>query len=121
LREKYGFRVSDFSVDSDARHRAPASSSAKAAEAHRLLAIRCRAGQDKPALSVDDQQICVEGLKHGESYSISLREGLPSTVGRTCSRPPTSASMCATAALRAACGKAYVLPKTGQQAFRWSV
>ena len=31
-------------------------------------------GQDKPALSIDDQQICVEGLKHGESYRLLPRK-----------------------------------------------
>ena len=50
------------------RLRAPASSSAKAlpkrTDFSPYVAV---AGQDKPALSVDDQQICVEGLKHGES------------------------------------------------------
>ena len=30
------------------------------------------AGTDKPALSADDKQLCVEGLKHGERYSVTL-------------------------------------------------
>ena len=74
------------------------------------------AGQDKPALSVDAQQVCVEGLRHGESYAITLRAGLPSTVGEDLlknadfniyvrDRSPS---------VRLA-GKAYVLPRTGQQ------
>ena len=97
--------------------RAPASSSReslpKRTDFSPYVAV---AGQDKPALSVDDQQICVEGLKHGESYSISCARACPRRSARTCSRPPTSASMCATGApsCRLA-GKAYVLPKTGQQ------
>jgi hypothetical protein len=32
------------------------------------------------ARSIEDQQLCVEGLKHGEHSKIVLREGLPSTV-----------------------------------------
>ena len=30
---------------------------------------------DKPALSAEDKQLCVEGLKHGERYSVTLRAG----------------------------------------------
>ena len=33
--------------------------------------------EDKPANSVDDQQLYVEGLQHGESYANKLSEGLP--------------------------------------------
>ncbi len=117
LREKYGFRVANFSVDSDA-----ASPRAcfqfteglpKRTDFSPYVAV---AGQDKPALSVDNQQICVEGLKHGESYAITLRAGLPSTVGEDLlknadfniyvrDRSPS---------VRLS-GKAYVLPRTGQQ------
>ena len=41
------------------------------------------AGTDKPALTAEDKQLCVEGLKHGERYNITLRAGLPSTVKET--------------------------------------
>jgi len=117
LREKYGFRVSNFSVDSDA------ASPRACFQFSELLPKRTDfspyvavAGQDKPALSVDDQQICVEGLKHGETYAITLRAGLPSTVDEALlkdaefniyvrDRGPS---------VRLA-GKAYVLPRTGQQ------
>ena len=43
------------------------------------------AGMDKPALSAEEKQLCVEGLKHGERYSVTLRAGLPSTVRETLS------------------------------------
>jgi uncharacterized protein YfaS (alpha-2-macroglobulin family) len=117
LREKYGFRVSNFSVDSDA------ASPRACFQFSELLPKRTDfspyvavAGQDKPALSVDEQQICVEGLKHGETYAITLRAGLPSTVDEALlkdaefniyvrDRSPS---------VRLA-GKAYVLPRTGQQ------
>jgi len=35
-------------------------------------------GQDRPAVSVDEKQICVEGLRHGERYNVTLRAGIPS-------------------------------------------
>ncbi len=74
------------------------------------------AGQDKPALSVDDQQICVEGLKHGDSYAITLRAGLPSTVGEDLLKDAVFNIYVRdrSPSVRLS-GKAYVLPRTGQQ------
>ena len=117
LREKYGFRVTNFSVDSDAASpRACFQFSETLPKRTDFSPYLSVAGEDKPALSVDDQQICVEGLKHGDSYAITLRAGLPSTVDETLlkdalfnvyvrDRSPS---------VRLA-GKAYVLPRTGQQ------
>jgi alpha-2-macroglobulin len=117
LREKYGFRVANFSVDSDAASPRACfqftESLPKRTDYSPYVAV---AGQDRPALSVDDQQVCVEGLKHGESYAVTLRAGLPSTVGENLlktadfniyvrDRSPS---------VRLA-GKAYVLPRSGQQ------
>jgi uncharacterized protein YfaS (alpha-2-macroglobulin family) len=117
LREKYGFRVSDFSVDSDAASpRACFQFSEplmKRADFSPFVAV---AGDDKPALSVDDQQLCVEGLKHGESYDITLREGLPSAVDEDLVKDSafTIYVRDRKPSVRLA-GKAYVLPRTGQQ------
>ena len=117
LREKYGFRVSNFSVDSDAASpRACFQFSETLPKRTDFSPYVSVAGEDKPALSVDDQQICVEGLKHGDSYAITLRAGLPSTVDEALlkdalfniyvrDRSPS---------VRLS-GKAYVLPRTGQQ------
>jgi uncharacterized protein YfaS (alpha-2-macroglobulin family) len=117
LREKYGFRVANFSVDSDAASpRACFQFSEmllKRTDYSPLIAV---AGQDKPALSVDDQQICVEGLKHGESYTITLRAGLPSTVGEDLLKDAAFDIYVRdrSPSVRLS-GKAYVLPRTGQQ------
>ncbi|MCJ7528571.1 MAG: alpha-2-macroglobulin family protein, partial [Methyloceanibacter sp.] len=81
LREKYGFRVANFSVDSDAASpRACFQFTETLPKRTDFSPYVSVVGQDKPALSVDGQQICVEGLKHGDTYSITLRAGLPSTV-----------------------------------------
>lgn len=117
LREKYGFRVADFSVDSDA-----ASPRACFQFTEPLLARAdyapyvSVAGEDKPALSLDDKQLCVEGLAHGESYDVTLREGLPSAVHEDLMKdaPFTIYVRDRTPSVRLA-GKAYVLPSTGQQ------
>ena len=60
-------------------------------------------GNDKPAITTEEKQLCVEGLKHGERYSVTLRAGLPSTVQRnTAEVRPTTTSMCAIARLMCA-------------------
>ncbi len=117
LREQHGFRVSNYTVDSDA-----ASPRAcfqfteplpKRTDFSPYVSMR---GEDKPALSVDDQQLCVEGLKHGETYAIALREGLPSTVGEDLLKTADfSIYVRDRSPLVRLAGKAYVLPKTGQQ------
>jgi uncharacterized protein YfaS (alpha-2-macroglobulin family) len=117
LREKYGFRVSNFSVDSDAASPRACfqftEALPKRTDFSPYVAV---AGQDKPALSVDDQQLCVEGLKHGESYLIALREGLPSTVGENLLKTTDfTIYVRDRSPLVRLAGKAYVLPKTGQQ------
>ena len=117
LREKYGFRVSNYSVDSDAASPRACfqftEALPKRTDFSPFVAV---AGQDKPALSVDDQQICVEGLKHGESYAITLREGLPSTVGEALLKTADfSIYVRDRSPFVRLSGKAYVLPKTGQQ------
>ncbi len=117
LREKYGFRVSNFSVDSDsASPRACFQFSEKLPKRTDFAPYVAVAGQDKPAISVDDQQLCVEGLEHGDTYSITLRAGLPSTVDESLLKNAdfTIYVRDRSPSVRLA-GKAYVLPRTGQQ------
>src|SRR5216683_2597199 len=73
-------------------------------------------GQDKPALSVQDRQLCVEGLKHGERYAITLRAGIPSVVRETLSKSAEfNVYVRDRKPLVRFTGKAYVLPRTGQR------
>ena len=37
-------------------------------------------------LSAEDKQLCVEGLQHGQTYTVTLRAGLPSIVHETLSK-----------------------------------
>jgi hypothetical protein len=116
MREEHGFRLVDYTIDSDAASPRVcfqfSEDLPKRTDFSPFVAV---AGQDKPAISVQDRQICVEGLKHGESYVITLRAGIPSVVKETLAKsaefniyvrdrkPSVSFS-----------GKAYVLPRTGQ-------
>ena len=118
MREDHGFRLLDYTVDSDsASPRACFQFSeelpGKRTDFSPFVAV---AGMDKPALSADDKQLCVEGLKHGERYSVTLRAGLPSTVKETLSK---SADLTIYVRDRKPfarfAGKAYVLPRTGQR------
>src|ERR1700694_711680 len=74
------------------------------------------AGSDKPALSSEAKQLCVDGLKHGERYNVNLRAGLPSTVKETLPRASeVNTYVRARKPLVRFTGRAYVLPRTGQR------
>ena len=118
LRLEHGFRMLDYSVDSDAvSPRACFQFSellpAKGTDFSPFVAVL---GQDRPALSVNEKQLCVEGLRHGERYQITLRAGLPSTVHETLSKSTEFTIFVRDRKpfVRFS-GKAYVLPRTGQR------
>ena len=118
MREDHGFRLLDYSVDADAASpRACFQFSedlpGKRADFSPFVTV---AGQDKPALSAQDRQLCVEGLKHGERYSITLRAGIPSLVKETLSKSADfNIYVRDRKPLVRFTGKAYVLPRSGQR------
>jgi len=117
LRDEQGFRLLDYSVDSDsATPRVCFQFSETLPKRADFSPFVTQAGVDKPALSWEDQQLCVEGLKHGERYTLNLRAGLPSTVKETLAK---SAEFKIYVRDRKPfvhfTGKAYVLPRTGQK------
>src|SRR5712672_2155547 len=117
MRDEYGFRLLDYTVDSDsASPRACFQFSEDLAKRTDFAPFRALAGSDKPALSAEGKQLCVDGLKHGERYNVNLRAGLPSTVKETL---PKSAEFNVYVRDRKPfvrfTGRAYVLPRTGQR------
>jgi hypothetical protein len=117
LRDEHGFRLMDYTVDSDsASPRACFQFSEDLAKRTDFAPFLALAGTDKPALSAEGKQLCVDGLKHGERYNINLRAGLPSTVKETL---PKSAEFNIYVRDRKPfvrfTGRAYVLPRTGQR------
>ncbi len=117
LRDERGFRLLDYSVDSDsATPRVCFQFSEELAKRTDFSPFVSMGGTDKPALSSEDKQLCVEGLKHGDRYSFNLRAGLPSTVKETL---PKSAEFNVYVRDRKPfvrfTSRAYVLPKTGQR------
>jgi hypothetical protein len=117
MRDEYGFRLMDYTVDSDsASPRACFQFSEDLAKRTDFAPYVAQAGTDKPALTSEGKQLCVDGLKHGERYNINLRAGLPSTVKEGL---PKSAEFNIYVRDRKPfvrfTGRAYVLPRTGQR------
>src|SRR5882724_6982266 len=117
MRDEHGFRLLDYTVDSDAASpRACFQFSEELAKRVDFAPYLALAGTDKPALSSEGKQLCVDGLKHGERYNINLRAGLPSTVKEGL---PKSAEFNIYVRDRKPfvrfTGRAYVLPRTGQR------
>src|SRR6202165_362911 len=117
MRDEHGFRLLDYTVDSDgASPRACFQFSEDLAKRTDFAPFLALAGNDKPALTSEGRQLCVDGLKHGERYNINLRAGLPSAVKETL---PKSAEFNVYVRDRKPfvrfTGRAYVLPRTGQR------
>src|SRR5438477_1416398 len=117
MRDEHGFRLLDYTVDSDsASPRACFQFSEDLAKRTDFAPFLALAGSDKPALTSEDKQLCVEGLKHGERYNVNLRAGLPSGVKETL---PKSAEFNVYVRDRQPfvrfTGGAHVLPRTGQR------
>src|SRR5579872_3338829 len=116
-RDEHGFRLLDYTIDSDsASPRACFQFSEELAKRTDFTPFVALAGNDKPALTSEGKQLCVDGLKHGERYNINLRAGLPSTVKEGL---PKSAEFNVYIRDRKPfvrfTGRAYVLPRTGQR------
>src|SRR5215471_7265624 len=118
MREDHGFRLLDYSIDADAASPRACFQFSEDLPGRRtdLSPFVAVGGQDRPALSVDKRQICVEGLKHGEHYTVTLRAGIPSTVRETLAK---SAEFNIYVRDRKPSvrftNRAYVLPRTGQR------
>ena len=117
MRDEHGFRLLDYTIDFDsASPRACFQFSEDLAKRTDFAPFVALAGNDKPALTSEGRQLCVDGLKHGERYNINLRAGLPSTVNEGL---PKSAEFNVYVRDRKPfvrfTGRAYVLPRNGQR------
>ncbi len=120
LRESRGFRLTNNEVDADSAN--PRACCFTFSEPLARAAWISRLSWPSQAVAIsrgeaEDSQLCVQGLRHGERYGIVLRAGIPSTIpGENLlknadydiyvrDRKPSARGS----------GRAYVLPKTGQQ------
>jgi uncharacterized protein YfaS (alpha-2-macroglobulin family) len=117
VREEHGFRLLDYTVDADvASPRLCLQFSEPLSKRADFSPFVTVAGMERPAVSAADQQLCVEGLKHGERYELTLRVGVPSATGETLRRQSDIVAYVRDRkpAVRFT-GRAYVLPRTGQK------
>src|ERR1700678_723680 len=116
MRAEHGFRILDYKVDNEsALPRVCFNFSEPLARRTDFSPYVAVSGSSETAISNEDQQICVEGLKHGERYAIVLREGLPSAVGESLLKSADYEIYVRDRSPQAHfAGKAYVLPRQGQ-------
>ena len=125
LREKRGFRLVSNKTDSDAASPRACFEFSEPLARGRVdfapyVAIaggRTAQGSGDFAVSAEDRQICVDGLKHCERYAIVIRQGVPSAIpDETLLRSADYEIYVRdrTPSVRFT-GKNYVLPRTGQQ------
>jgi alpha-2-macroglobulin len=120
LREERGFRLRESKVDADlASPRACFIFSEPLARGRVDFSsyVAITGGKGDFAVTAEDRQVCVEGLRHGERYGMVIRRGLPSAI------PGESLLKAADYDIYVRdrkpsvrfSGKNYVLPRTGQQ------
>ncbi len=118
LRAEHGFRVIDYKTESDAveprlcinfSERLPSA----AGDLQKFVAVD---GREPQNMTIEGQQLCIDGIEHGKRYEIQLRAGLPSTIGEKLSKASEIAVYVRDRAPSVRfTGRAYVLPNRGQQ------
>ncbi|AWN45347.1 alpha-2-macroglobulin [Methylobacterium terrae] len=115
LREAHGFRVLDYKVDSDAAPRACFTLSETIDPKADIAPFVAVSGASDAAVTAQGQQVCVDGLRHGERYGVVLRQGLPSTVGESLRKAADYDIYVRDRSPQVRfTGRNYVLPRTGQ-------
>jgi uncharacterized protein YfaS (alpha-2-macroglobulin family) len=117
VRKEHGFRITDYTVESDApqprvcfQFSDPLSNSVSD-----FAPYFTQDPGPVSAVAMDGTKLCVEGLKHGGRYKVTVRQGLPSAVDESLlkdadyefyvrDREPSVQFV----------GKSYVLPRSGQ-------
>ena len=118
LREKYGFRLTDYKIDSDSAAPRVCFQFSEALSRGKVdftpfIAIT---GKADPAVTAEGDKLCIDGLRHGERYAVVVRQGVPSGVGEALLRSADYEFYVRDRAPSVRfTGKNYVLPKTGQQ------
>ncbi len=120
LRSERGFRLLSNQVDADAASpRACFEFSEPLARGRVDFApyVAISGGRGDFAVTAEDRQVCVNGLRHGERYAIVVRQGVPSAIpGETLQKSADYEIYVRdrTPSVRFS-GRTYVLPRTGQQ------
>jgi alpha-2-macroglobulin len=118
LREKRGFRITNYKVDSDAASpRACFNFSEPLAQGRvDFTPYVAVSGAANAAITTENAQLCVDGLRHGERYAFVLRQGLPSSVGESLLKSADYEVYVRDRSPQVRfTGRNYVLPRTGQE------
>ncbi|MEO9683553.1 MAG: alpha-2-macroglobulin family protein [Tateyamaria sp.] len=111
---KYGFRVTDTRVDSDAAQpRICATFSEPLVQGGVDYDPFVRSEVDELIAGINGQDLCLDGVRHGERYRVTLRSGLPAASGEVLHKDVTLTLYVRdrSPAVRFP-GRAYVLPRT---------
>jgi hypothetical protein len=118
LQARQGFKPKDYTVESEtmsprACFQFPEALPATKVDFSPYVVV---SGVASPAITAEGSQLCVEGLKHGDRYSIVLRPGLPAASGDelVASADYDIYVRDRSPAVRFT-GRNYVLPRTGQE------
>lgn len=116
LREEHGFRIVNYKVDSDAAApRACFVFSEGLAAKTDFTPYVAVSGAANAAVTAEGQQVCVDGLKHGERYAVVVRQGLPSAAGEGLLKSADYEIYVRDRSPQVRfTGRNYVLPRTGQ-------
>ncbi|MFI5013240.1 MAG: alpha-2-macroglobulin [Hyphomicrobiales bacterium] len=118
LRKEHGFRIVDYKVDSDSVSPRICFQFSDPLQTGKLdfapyVAV---SGNANAAVTAEDAQLCVEGVKHGERYAIVVRQGLPSSVGETLLKSADYEIYVRDRSPEVRfSGKNYILPRIGQE------
>lgn len=118
LRSEHGFRVVDYKIDNEIEQprlciQFSERVSTRQVDPAKFVAL---GGKDPQTVTVDGQQLCLEGLVHGGRYEALIRAGLPSESGDVLTKSSEIAVYVKdrSPSVRFA-GKNYILPSRGQQ------
>lgn len=111
---KYGFRISEHSVESDlAEPRICAEFNEPLEKTGVDYATYVRLPDQRLAVEVEARRICITGVTHGERYRLTFRKGLPAASGESLARDTELMLYVRDRAPSVRFpGRAYVLPRT---------
>ena len=118
LRESKGFRMTDYKVDADGAVPRICFEFSEPLQRGRadFAPYVSVSGIASPAISVEGAQLCVEGVKHGERYTVLLRQGLPSSVDESLLKTLDNEIYVRDRSPQVRfSGRNYVLPRNGQE------
>jgi uncharacterized protein YfaS (alpha-2-macroglobulin family) len=118
VRAEHGFRILDYKVDSDSASPRVCFQFSEDLDRGKLdfAPFVAVSGASNAAVTAEGQELCVDGLRHGERYAFVVRQGLPSAVGESLLKSADYEVYVRDRSPQVRfTGRNYVLPRTGQE------